>query len=99
MIRNAKRPLWLAIHRGRSRPSSTACCQRRWIVAQPAGNARMQEIAAATSRVPGAYLNASTAPLPVVGAVLSWCRVALDWYTAVGFALGALLSGAAGYIA
>ncbi len=69
------------------------------IVKMPAGNARMQEIAAAIQEGAGAYLNRQYTTIGIVGVVVAVILGAtLGITVAVGFIIGAVLSGLAGYV-
>jgi K(+)-stimulated pyrophosphate-energized sodium pump len=71
----------------------------KWILGLPTGNDRMREISAAVQEGAQAYLNRQYTTIGIVGVILLVVIfVALGWQTAVGFALGALLSGLTGYI-
>ncbi len=71
----------------------------KWVLKQPAGNERMQEIALAIQEGANAYMNRQYFAISIVGVVLFGVLfVALGWHTAIGFLIGAIFSGLVGYI-
>jgi K(+)-stimulated pyrophosphate-energized sodium pump len=70
-----------------------------WVLGRSAGSERMQQIAAAIQEGAKAYMDRQYSTIGVVGIVLFVVLgLAIDWRTAIGFAIGAVFSGLAGYI-
>src|SRR5580700_8044397 len=73
-----------------------------WILRQPAGNETMQAIAAAIQEGAMAFLKRQYTTVAAVAVVLfiiiGFAPQPLGWEAAIGFAIGAILSGAAGFI-
>ena len=90
--------LWLAIAAG-VLAVLYGLISTQWILKQSAGNERMQAIALAIQEGAGAYMNRQYFTIGMVGAVLFVVLLlTLGAYLAIGFAIGAVLSGLAGYI-
>ncbi|MDA9488697.1 sodium-translocating pyrophosphatase [Bradyrhizobium sp. CCBAU 11361] len=69
------------------------------VLSADAGSPRMQEIAAAVREGAQAYLRRQYTTIGIVGIVIFLLLVYfLGFYVAIGFAIGAILSGAAGFI-
>ncbi|MCJ7591710.1 MAG: sodium/proton-translocating pyrophosphatase, partial [Woeseiaceae bacterium] len=90
--------LWLSIGAG-ALAILFGILSTQWIIKQPTGTSRMQEIQAAIQEGANAYMNRQYMTIGGVGVVLFLALgFALKWPTAIGFAIGAILSGLAGYI-
>ena len=71
----------------------------RWIMNQPEGNEKMRSISIAIQEGASAYFKRQYTAIAVVGVVLFILLfIALDAWTAIGFAIGAIFSGLAGYV-
>jgi len=71
----------------------------RWVVKQPAGNEKMQEISAAITEGANAYMNRQYSTIGIAGVILfAVVGFFIGWAAAIGFAIGAIFSALAGYI-
>jgi K(+)-stimulated pyrophosphate-energized sodium pump len=90
--------LWLIVLCG-ALAIAYAIWATRWVISQDAGSERMQEIAAAVREGAQAYLKRQYSTIGLVGIVIfAIVGYFLGWLVAFGFAVGAILSGAAGFI-
>lgn len=90
--------LWLIVLSGGLSIIYGIATTKRLLAADP-GNERMQEISNAVHEGAQAYLKRQYTAIAIVGAVIfigTW--ILLGIYSAIGFAIGAILSGAAGFI-
>ena len=70
-----------------------------WVLRQPQGNERMREISRAIQEGAEAYLNRQYSIIAGIGAaIFVFLDFTLGWKTGVLFLIGAVLSGAAGYV-
>ncbi|MBV8302475.1 MAG: sodium/proton-translocating pyrophosphatase, partial [Candidatus Dormibacteraeota bacterium] len=70
-----------------------------WVLRQPPGNERMQEISKAIQEGASAYLNRQYTIIAAIGAaIFVFLTLTLGWKTGVLFLMGSVLSAAAGYV-
>ncbi len=91
--------LWLAIAAG-ALAILFGVVSTQWVLKRPAGNERMQNIAKAIQEGAGAYMNRQYSTIAIVGIVVALVLgfSPIGWATAIGFVIGAVFSGLAGYI-
>ena len=96
---NATNTLWLALGAA-ALAVIYGLVTVRWVLKRSPGNARMQEIAGAIQEGASAYMNRQYSTIAIAGVVLFLVLglVLHNWLQAIGFAIGAVFSGLAGYI-